>query len=276
MSLNEFTPLPPGSIDAHMHFYAPGPHHDNAPFDVPQARPRDYLKLMADLGVDRVLLVQSMLYGADNSVMLSALRELGTRARAIAVTRPDASDACWDDLAAQGVIGLRAFMLANPLFSWGDLPRLAARLDERGWQLHLQLDGCELVDRAAMLASLPCPVVIDHVGKFLSPVTAESPSFIALLRLLETGNIWTKISGLYETSRTGPPAYADTSSLAGIVVRHAPNRVLWASNWPHPNLQPAPSDRELVDLIRDIVPDEAMQRLLFVQNASELFGFKGV
>lgn len=127
-----------------------------------------------------------------------------------------------------------------------------------------------------MLAALPCALVIDHVGKFLEPVSPNDRSFKALLGLLDTGKVWTKVSGLYETSRVGPPDYADTARLARLVVQHAPTRVLWASNWPHPNLRPAPDDRALINLVRNVVPDEAAQRLLFVDNASELFGFKGV
>jgi len=267
--------VPAGTVDAHMHLYAPGLHKGSTPFSVAHAELPAYQAVMKHVGIDRVVFVQSMLYGDDNTTMLSGLEALGDRARGIAVTQADATDTLWDQLASQGVIGLRAFMLKGGFLSWDELPRLSARLAERNWQLHLQFNGRELADRAALLSEIQCPLVIDHVGKFLSPVEPEAPAFKALLDLLAAGKTWVKLSGLYETSVTGAPDYEDTARLARIVAKEAPNRVLWASNWPHPNLQPAPDDRTLVDLVRRIVPGEAEQQLLFVQNAAELFGFKG-
>lgn len=265
---------PAGICDAHMHFYKAGAHSGDTPFVVPQATVGDYRRLMHRLGISKVVIVQSMLYGADNQAMLDALAELGVEcARGIAVTKADASDALWDDLEAQGVKGLRAFMLPGGVFSWNELPRLGGRLADRGWQLHLQLDGRELPKRAAVLSALPCPLVIDHVGKFLTPVAPDDAAFLALLRLVEKGNSWVKISGFYETSVSGGPDYDDVANLARIIIDTAPERVLWASNWPHPNGRPAPDDGALLELALRLAPDERTAAKLFRENAVDLFGF---
>ncbi|WP_421566980.1 amidohydrolase family protein [Ochrobactrum sp. EDr1-4] len=266
--------LPAASVDAHMHIYAEGAHAKDAPFKVPRATVTDYQLVMGKLGIENVVLVQSMIYGIDNSVMLSGLRSLGDRARGIAVVSLNAPDALLDDLGMQGVIGLRAFMLPGGIYRWRDLPDLGKRLAARGWQMHLQLDGLELPQRMDVISQIPCKLVIDHVGKFHKPVTTGHTAFKALMSLLATGNVWIKLSGLYETSVSGAPDYEDVAVLARTVADAFPHRVIWASNWPHPNLQPAPDDGVLIELLRSIVPDPYRQKLLFSANAQALFGFR--
>jgi D-galactarolactone isomerase len=257
-----------------MHFYASGPQPAGAPFRVPEATVSGYRTLMQRLGIWRVLVVQSMLYGADNTVMLEALAALGPDvARGIAVTAADASDEIWDGLSAQGVIGLRAFLLRPGILDWSDLPRLGDRLAERGWQLHLQCNGHLLSDQFDILSRLRCPLVIDHVGKFIPPVATGDIAFQALMRLVAGGHCWVKLSGLYETSVSGGPDFADVAALASSLVNSAPERMLWASNWPHPNLQPAPDDAELLDGIARLAGDNAVRAGLLHGNADYLFGF---
>jgi D-galactarolactone isomerase len=115
--------------------------------------------------------------------------------------------------------------------------------------------------------------VIDHTGKFLEPVSPDHPAFAALLRLLDTGRCWVKVSGPYETSRTGPPAYADVSRLARALIAHAPERVIWASNWPHPSARSLPDDADLLDLLLDWAPGADTQRRILRDNPAELYGF---
>jgi len=259
--------------DAHMHFYAHG-QPDGAPFSVPQATVAGYRAFKQRLGIARTVVVQSMLYGTDNSVMLSALAELGRDvARGIAVTKADATDALWDTLAGQGVVGLRAFMLQESVLRWNELPRLADRLAERDWQLHLQMNGRHLIEHAALLSSLRCVLVIDHVGKFIPPVGLDDEAFRLLADLVAGGRCWVKLSGIYETSVHGGPDYADVISLARQLVRLAPERMIWASNWPHPNLRPAPDDALLVDLFASLAEDDRQRAMIMHQNADRLFGF---
>lgn len=271
--ISEASLLPPQTVDAHMHIYAERGHSKDAPFKVPRATVGDYQTIMRKLGIENVVLVQSMLYGNDNSVMLSGLRYLGQRARGIAVVNLNAPEALLDDLGMQGVIGLRAFMLPGGIYQWEDLPHLGQRLAGRGWQMHLQLDGRELPQRMEVISRISCKLIIDHVGKFLTPVSTDHTAFKSLMSLLASGNVWIKLSGLYETSVSGAPGYEDVAMLARTIAEAFPHRVIWGSNWPHPNLQPAPDDGVLIELMRSIVPDSYRQKLLFSANARALFGF---
>ena len=162
-----------------------------------------------------------------------------------------------ESLADAGVRGLRAFMLPGGVYAWDELPALAERIAPLGWSLHVQLDGRELDRYAEVLAALEAPVVIDHVGKFLEPVDVDHPSLVALRRLVAKGRCWVKLSAAYETSRAAPPDYADVAALAAVLIVDAPERMLWDSNWPHPNLQPSPDDLDLLAQFFALVPDFA-------------------
>lgn len=264
--------MPVGACDCHMHVYG-GPGRVAAPFAIPKADVAGYRQVMARLGLSRVIVVQSMLYANDNTHLLSALSELGERARGVAVVARDATSETLHALAAAGVRGLRAFMLPGGVYVWDDLAPLAERITPLGWSLHVQLDGRELERCAPMLAALAAPVVIDHVGKFLAPVDVNHPAFVALRRLVARGRCWVKLSGVYETSRSGPPDYADVSVLAAALLADAPERMLWGSNWPHPNLQPPPDDLALLDHFASLVPDPRRRMQILVENPVKLFGF---
>ncbi len=150
---------------------------------------------------------------------------------------------------------------------------LAARIAPLGWHVQVQLDGRLLPEREALIAALPCTLVIDHTGKFLEPVPPSHPAFAVLLRLVETGRTYVKLSAPYETSKAGPPLYEDVGRLARALVRAAPERMLWASNWPHPSVGEAPDDALLLDLLLDWAPDDATRRKVLVDNPAELYGF---
>lgn len=264
--------VPQGACDCHMHFYQ-GPGEARVPFIVPHADVPSYREVMSRLGVSRVVAVQSLLYRTDNSIMLSAVAELGDSARAIAVIDPAAHDDTLLALAGRGVRGVRAFMLFDPIYPWAELERLSIRIGELGWHLQIQMDGRDLEERADFIARLRCPVVIDHTGKFLEPVGVDHPAFVTLRRLVGGGDCWVKLSGQYETSKSGPPFYNDVAALGRILAEDAPERMLWGSNWPHPNRQPPPNDLELLNLLSIIAPSDAARRLILVDNPARLFGF---
>jgi D-galactarolactone isomerase len=176
-------------------------------------------------------------------------------------------------LSSAGVRGARFHLLPGGMLTWDALAPLAARIARFGWHVQLQLDGRELPRYEAALAQLPVPLVIDHNGKFLEPVAIDHPGFRTLLRLIAAGNTWVKLSAPYETSRLGPPHYADVGALARALVRANPGRCVWASNWPHPGRDPRPDSAALLELLHEWAPDEATRQRILVDNPAALYGF---
>jgi len=268
--------MPKGACDTHMHFYdqavpgAPGtflPGH----FTVEDYR-RD---IQARLGVERVVVVQANAYRDDNRVTLDSIKKLGKNARGVAVVKADVADAELDRLAQGGIRAVRIMTLHGGMLGFDVMDAVVARVHAFGWHANIQLDGRELPKYEAQIKRLPGRFVIDHTGKFLEPVKEDSESFKALLRLVDTGRCWVKLSAPYETSKTGAPRYEDVGKLARALVNHAPQRMMWASNWPHPgNRKPAPpDDQALLDLLADWAPDEAVRKRILVDNPAELYGF---
>jgi D-galactarolactone isomerase len=149
---------------------------------------------------------------------------------------------------------------------------VAARVQAVGWHVQLQLDGRLLPEREAQIRSWPGRIVIDHVGKFLEPVPPDHAAFHCLLRLVDSGRVWVKLSAPYEVSKMGPPLYDDVGRLAKLLVKAAPERMLWASNWPHPSVREKPDDAVLLDLLLAWAPDEAVRTSILVDNPAALYG----
>ena len=267
---------PADACDCHIHIYdaskpvaptasGPGP----AWADVPA-----YRKVQERLGLSRAVVVQPTAYGFDNSATVEAIAALGLeRTRGIAVVRPDVSDAELKRLTDAGIRGVRFQMLPGGALPWEALEPVAARIAAFGWHVQLQMDGRLMADREAELTRLPCPLMIDHVGKFLEPVPTDHPGFRALLRLLDGGRTWLKLAAVYEVSKTGAPHYADVGALAKAAVRAAPERMVWASNWPHVSVKDLPDDQRLYDLLAEWAPDAAVRRRILVDNPAEVYGF---
>ncbi len=271
---------PPGACDCHMHFYGPEDRYPLAPtcpFPPPLAPVEAYLPVMERLGLERVVVVQPAAYGKDNRCTLDAMKALGDRARGVAVVDESASDEELAALTEAGVRGIRFFMLPGGVLPWEILEVMAARVAAFGWHVQLQLDGRELPEREALLRRLPGTLVIDHNGKFLEPVATDHPAFKTLLRLVESGRCWVKVSAPYETSKSGPPLYQDVGALAKALIAAAPERMVWASNWPHPTAQDdPPDDAVLLDLLLDWAEDDATRRRILSDNPAELYGFPAV
>ena len=269
---------PAGATDCHMHFYGGRedyPLAPSCPFPPPLAPVAAYRKLMARLGLERVVIVQSAAYGADNRCTLDALAALGAAARAVVVVDESVTDAELERLTGLGARGIRFFMLPGGVLPWSSLEVMAARVAPFGWHVQMQLDGRDLPEYEAVLKRLPVPLVIDHNGKFLEPVAPDHPAFQTLLRLVEGGGCWIKVSAPYETSHEGPPLYGDVGALAKTLIRAAPERMVWASNWPHPTaLSDPPDDAVLLDLLLDWAGDEALRRRILTDNPAELYRFQ--
>ena len=219
------------------------------------------------------MVVQPSTYGTDNRCTIEAMKTLGAGTRGVAVVDQTVTDAELDRLTGLGIRGIRFFMLPGGALPWDILETMAARVAPFGWHVQLQLDGRQLPDYETVLARLPCDLVIDHVGKFLEPVPVEHPSFRALERLVGRG-AWVKLSAPYEVSKVGAPNYDDVGALAKALVKIAPDRMLWATNWPHPTPGvPKPDDAWMLDMLLDWVPEEAVRGKILVDNPARLYGF---
>lgn len=261
-----------GAWDCHIHVYEPG--HALAPtatFEPPHAPAAAYCDVQRRLGFERVLVVQPTGYGFDNRCTLAAIQQLGDGARGIAVVPPDVGQAELERLHEGGIRGVRFMMLAGGLLPWRSLSAMAARIAPLGWNINLQLDGRDLPLHEPLLGRLPCRVVIDHIGKFLGPVALAADATAALQRLLDQGRCWVKLSAPYESSRSGPPDYADVAPLAQALARSHPERCLWASNWPHPNVQPRPDDAALLAWALQAVDSASARQRMLVDNPTELY-----
>lgn len=270
---------PPGTCDTHMHIYGPLDRYPEAPTSKtppPHGPLSAYREVMTRLGIERAVVVQPSSYGFDNSCTMDAVAELGPNGRAVVVVGPEERDSDLARLTGQGARGVRFHMFPGGVLTFEELEATAARVHEHGWHVQLQMDGRQLHERVDMLARLSCPLVIDHTGKFLEPVGLDHPGFRALLRLVEGGRTWVKLSAPYETSKSGPPHFADVGALGRALAKAAPERMLWASNWPHPSVQEKPDDAMLLDMLADWLDGDAkaIHRAL-VDNPAELYGFGG-
>ncbi len=267
---------PPGLCDTHIHFYDHKyPLAPTATMDPPDASVADYLALRRRLGIERTVVVQPTAYGFDNRCTLEAIAALGDSARGVVVVDEDVSDAEIERLTKAGIRGVRFHMLPGGVLPWHLLEPMSARLHELGWLVQLQFDGRQFPEREALVRAARGTIIIDHVGKFLEPVATDHPSFRVLLRLLERDNVYLRLAGAYEVSKTGAPLYADVGALAKVLIRAAPEKIVWASNWPHPGAPKGkkPDDADLLDVLLDWAPDDAVRKKILVDTPARLYGF---
>ena len=266
--------VPAGACDTHMHFYdAKYPTAPTALFTPPDAGVDDYRKLQNRLGLQRVVVVQPTTYGLDNTCILQAMKAFGADARGVMVADHSASDSELDRLTSLGARGIFFLMQPGGVLPWEIFEGMAARVNNFGWHVQLQMNGREFPERLAMLKRLPGTLVIDHVGRFMGPVAPNHPSFRAFLELIDGGRCWVKLSAPYASSEEGPPRYGGVAAEARALVQFAPERMLWASNWPHPNMEPVPDNTEMLDLLLDWVDDDATRDRVLADNPAELYGF---
>ena len=267
-------PAPPGACDTHMHIFTPG--HAMLPgtnIPVQDGSLSRYRAMQRRLGLTRTVIVQPTAYGFDNTVTLNAMAELG-EARGVAVVDPTVPEAEIARLSELGMRGLRFHMLPGGALHWDALETMAARVAPFGWHLQFQFDATGFTTHAARLAKLPCDIVIDHIGRFTAPVDLADANVRAMRGLIDGGHCWIKLSAPYHGSRSGPPDYADMRPLARALIGQAPDRMLWASNWPHPSLkQDFPDEAVLLDLLAEWAPDAATREKILVANPARLYRF---
>jgi len=271
--------LSTGACDSHMHIFdprfAPSPHWKRQP---PHADVAAYLQLQRRLGTSRTVVVNPSTYGVDNTCTLDALAQLGASARGIAVVGADVADAELDRLAAQRICGLRVNFVTPQ--SWGvttpemltTLARKAARL---GWHIQVFVHPEQLVQLEPVLAALPTPLVIDHMARIDPAEGTAAEAFSTLRRLLDGGRTWVKLSGVYMRSREGAPAYGDMETLGRALIKAAPERMVWGSDWPHTTEAPGTvDDDDLVRVLRAWCDSDRTMDGILVDNPSRLYGFE--
>ncbi|RZW27197.1 MAG: amidohydrolase [Desulfobulbaceae bacterium] len=265
---------PPGSCDTHIHFYNDAyPTAPTALMTPPNALVEDYKMVQKRLGLDRVVVVQPTTYGTDNRCQLDAMKTFGANARGVVVPDPSITEAELQDLTDAGVCGARFHMLPGGALDWDVLEAMAARVHNFGWHVQLQMNGREFPEREALLKRLPCDLVVDHVGRFMGPVPVSDAAFKTLLGFLERGRCWVKLSAPYESSENGPPGWEDVRAEARELAKSTPERMLWASNWPHPGQAHPPDEAELLDLLLNWVDDAATRTKILRDNPAELYRF---
>jgi predicted TIM-barrel fold metal-dependent hydrolase len=268
--------VPDGACDTHAHVIGPADRFAmvaNRSYTPPPAPAASYLGMLDSLRMARGVVVQISVYGTDNRCMVETLKAHPGRLRGVAVVAPDVGDGELEALHAAGVRGIRINVLFGGGVAIDEMERLAARVAPLGWHIQLLIDARNLPELGPRIAGLPVEVVIDHMGHM--PVTAgvAHPGFQWLLRLLEDGKAWTKLSGAYRISQANAP-FHDTLPFAQALVAAAAERCVWGSDWPHVAVDgPMFDTGSLLDLLPDWVPDEAVRNRILVDNPARLYGF---
>lgn len=270
--------VPEGAVDAHCHVFGPGEQFPFAPerkYTPCDASAEQLWTLRRHLGFSRSVIVQATCHGADNSALVHALRHSGGTARGIATVRADIGDSELQDLHRAGVRGVR-FNFVRRLVDtlpFDDLMTVARKIGRYGWHTVIYFEAQDLAEYYDFFTGLPTTVVVDHIGRPDVSLSVRGPEFGLFLRLLEeNSNFWAKVSGAERLSAAGPEGYEDFVPFAGKVCETFPDRVLWGTDWPHPNMKThMPDDGVLVDLIPRIAVTEQLQRKLLVENPMRLY-----
>lgn len=274
--------LPALACDSHMHIFdarfAPSPHWPRTPPHAPVAA---YRQLQQRLGIMRTVVVTPSTYGTDNACTLDALDQLGDSARGVAVVDAAVDGAELARLAARRVRGLRVNFVSPQ--SWGTTTpemlttlagKLARHADCGGWHIQVFAYPEQIVALEPVLQALPVPLVIDHLGRIDPAEGPSAPAWGTLQRLLDRGNTWVKLSGAYMRSTVQGPSYDDTLPLGRALVRAAPERVVWGSDWPHTTEAPGTvNDADLVDLLQAWAGSHVAMDRILVDNPARLYGF---
>jgi predicted TIM-barrel fold metal-dependent hydrolase len=266
---------PPLSCDCHFHIFGPYdryPLHAGRTYSPPPALVPEYLAMAEALGIQRMVVVQASVYGTQNEVTLDAVHQFGQhRARAVAVIDDSFDKAALQRLHEGGVRGVRFNMVSGNGTPEDQLEALARRVAPLDWHIQIYAEGEKLAAIAPALAQLPVQVVIDHCGGVKAQHGTTHAQFQALLRLLDSGRAWIKLAS-YRASSSGKP-WDDVAPNVRELAAAAPARCVWGTDWPHPQMDPAPETGALLDQFMEWVPDPAAQQRILVDNPVRLYGF---
>ncbi|WP_316860821.1 amidohydrolase family protein [uncultured Cohaesibacter sp.] len=273
--------LPAGAIDTQMHMYLPGfpamPGGPGLPLD-PLPDDDAYRSLMQWIGIDRVVITQGNAHQKDNANLVACLKEMGPNvSRGVAVISGQTPAAELKTLADAGVTAARIMDLPGGAIGLDALEEVDAICLDMGWAMAVQFNGSDLSTHYDRLAALRSNWILDHHGKFFRGLLPEDPEVTLVRKLIDKGNCYYKFAGCYESSLKGGPDYADIAAIARVIASHAPERLIWGTNWPHNMAQKEedyPDDALLLDTVLGWLPDEQSLQLALVDNPERLFAFE--
>jgi len=272
-----FTP-PQGACDAHCHVFGPAdrfPFAPNRTYTPPDAGLEALEQLQERLGLSRAVLVQASCHGLDNAAMVDALERGRGRYAGVAMIDQSFTNAEIGRLHDAGVRGIRFNFVAH----LGGAPELdefweiVDRVAPFGWHVVLHFDAKDLPTYTELLDRMPCPFVIDHMARVPVAAGLNQEPFLTLLDLMAEERAWVKISGAERLTADGLPPYDDVIPFARALIAAAPDRILWGTDWPHPNVRAMPDDGDLVDTLFAVAPDEATRHQILVTNPERLYDF---
>jgi predicted TIM-barrel fold metal-dependent hydrolase len=284
--------VPPGACDCHVHVFGDPkkyPFFDGRTYTPEMASTDELRQLLSALRLQRVVIVQPSVYGTDNSCTIDGLRELGSRARGVAVIDDKTTDAQLDAMGKAGVRGIRLNLatagISDPAVARQRFENAVARVRNRGWHIQINTQPPVIDALSQQLLASPVPIVIDHFGGATAARGLEQSGFGALVILVKSGKAYVKISGAADLVSTQGDL-ADVEPFARALVAANPQRILWGTNWPHPGSNPvagrkptdlAPhvqtDDGKVLNLLPVWVPDAATRRLILSENPGRLYGF---
>ncbi len=275
--------VPPKACDCHNHVFGPAarfPYVAERQYTPPDSPLEDFLHLLDVLGIERAVIVQPSVYGGDNACTADAIARMDGRARGVAVVDPKIDRAGLEALDRAGFRGVRFNLIhTGGSTSLDALENLADRVAPLDWHVQIYLRGRLLPDIESRLLSLPVPLVIDHMGHMDADAGLEQPGVRCLLRLLEKGRTWVKLIP-YRYDIDGFP-FAKAKPLAQALAAARPDRMVWGTDWPHPDIPgpkpgepgPMPNDGDLVDSLEEWFEDRALIKRILVDNPAALYRF---
>ena len=284
--------MPPGACDCHVHIFDPQ-RFPFSPARVYTPEPGSLEELAAlhrALGIDRTVVVQPSIYGTDNSCTLDALRHLGGGGRGVAVIDAQTTEAALDEMNRAGIRGIRINLatagITDPAVARRRFQEGVALIRDRAWHVQIYTQPDVIAAISDLVAAAPVPVVFDHFGGAIAARGLQQPGFGALLELVKSGHAYVKISGTADYVSTAAPGYADVTPFAQALVAANPQRILWPTNWPHPDPARVPGrkttdlaplfqtdDGRVLNLLPGWVPDPATRHAILVDNPARLYGF---
>lgn len=268
---------PPGACDCHAHIFGPEatypftPHRTYTP---PSASLKEYFHMLDTLGLGRGVIVQPSIYGRDNRCTLDAVRQNLDRLRAVVVVDEDITEKELERMHEDGARGVRLNLLFRSGIEVSDVRRIAEKIAPLKWHLQMLIDVTEFADIRETLGSLPVETVFDHMGHMPTSAGISHPGFRDMLSLVGDGKSWVKLSGSYRITGESQTPYTDIAPYAREIIRTNPERVLWATDWPHPYINvDMPNDGALLDMLDDWAPDGATRDRILSENPARLYGF---